>query len=163
MNAKVGSYRFWLHQIMGAFADGAVLFPLLFALALVPGMEVSKLLISAGLAYVFAGWFFRIPMSVQPLKSLTVGALAVGASAVEIRFAGLALAVVLLLLLFSDMEKWVGRVPVVVIHALQAGLGVLLFKQGMKFAGLVIGLKKDYMGWELLLLLPCGRYLWKIY
>ena len=62
------------NNIMGAFADGAVLFPLLITLSTQNGMNLSYLLLSAGLAYVVSGYVFRVPMSVQPLKSIAIAA-----------------------------------------------------------------------------------------
>src|SRR3990167_10077370 len=76
-------------NITGAFADGAILFPLMTALALSTGMNGVLLLASAGFAYIFAGFFFQVPMPIQPLKSIVVSAVVLGASASEVRIASL--------------------------------------------------------------------------
>lgn len=85
-------------NIAGAFADGAVLFPILAALAIQAGMDGNTLLLSSGLAYLAAGFIFRVPMSVQPLKSVAVTALAIGASATEIGASGALVGLICLLL-----------------------------------------------------------------
>ena len=66
-------------NMTGAFSDGAILFPLLAALVLQAGMNGAVLLASVGIAYIAAGFVFRVPMAVQPLKSVVVAALAIGA------------------------------------------------------------------------------------
>jgi len=118
-------------NISGAFADGAVLLPLLVALALTTGYSGGMLLASAGLAYVVAGFIFKIPMPVQPLKSVVVAALAVGATMGEIRLSGLAIGLVCLALAFMPANKWAAKVPRSLVHGLQFGLGILLIFKGL--------------------------------
>lgn len=124
-----------LGNLTGAFADGAILFPLLAALALKTGMDGAVLMASAGIAYIAAGFLFRVPMAVQPLKSVVVAALAMGASAGDIRFSGLCIGIVCLLLslpLFRA-DKIADLVPRHIVHGLQAGLGILLMLNGGKW------------------------------
>lgn len=122
-----------VNNIMGAFADGAVLFPLLITLSMQNGMNLSYLLLSAGLAYVVSGYVFRIPMSVQPLKSIAIAGLAVGASSFEIRAAALLLGLVFISSLFFDLESLAQKIPERLIHGIQIGLGVVLIQQGFKY------------------------------
>ncbi|MGE0614954.1 MAG: molybdate transporter family protein [Bacteriovoracia bacterium] len=131
MSAK--SSRTWVKDFGGAFADAAILFPLLAALSTSnAGLAGGTLLLTAGLAYWIAGAVFRVPMPVQPLKSIAIAALALGASGTEIRVSGALLGVACLLLLFTRAETWAARVPTVIIHSMQVGLGVLLITQGLK-------------------------------
>ncbi|MCM2279946.1 MAG: hypothetical protein NDJ89_17875 [Oligoflexia bacterium] len=120
---------------VGAFADGAVLFPLLAALSLQRGFSGAALLASAGLAYLASGWLFRVPLSVQPLKSIAIAAVSLGASALEVRIAGAFLGAFCLALLVLDVEAIARRVPLALIHGIQLSLGVLLILQGLKAAG----------------------------
>ena len=120
-----------LGNFTGAFADAAVLLPLLVALALTTGYSGASLLLSAGVAYVAAGVWFRIPMSVQPLKSVVVTALAVGASMAEIRLSGLIIGVLCLALSYMPSNRWAAKVPRSLIHGLQFGLGILLIIKGL--------------------------------
>jgi len=120
-------------NVSGAFADGAVLLPLLVALALTTGYSGGMLLATAGLAYVVSGFIFKIPMPVQPLKSVVVVALAVGATMGEIRLSGLAIGLVCLTLAFMPANKWAANVPRSLVHGLQFGLGILLIFKGLNW------------------------------
>ena len=120
---------------VGAFADGAILFPLLAALSLKSGFQSSWLLCSAGATYLMAGFLFRVPMSVQPLKVIVIGAMAVGATSLEVRVGGALLGVVCLFFSVFDTERLAARVPTPLVHGLQLGLGILLITEGMRLSG----------------------------
>jgi sulfate permease, SulP family len=122
-----------LNNFFGAFADGAILFPLLMTLSFQNGMNLTFLLLSSGLAYLVAGYIFKIPMSVQPLKSIAIAGLSVGASSLEIRAAAILLGIILLSTLFFDVEALAKKVPARLIHGVQIGLGCILIQQSLKY------------------------------
>lgn len=119
-------------DLCGAFADGAVLFPLLVALTIKTGMNGTVLLATAGLAYITAGWVFRVPMSVQPLKSVVVAAVALGATAAEVSLSGAIAGILCLSLSFFSADAISARVPRHLVHGLQMGLGLLLMIKGVE-------------------------------
>ena len=119
-----------LRNIVGAFSDGAVLFPLLALLSMKAGFSGVTLLLTTGCAYIAAAVLFRVPMSVQPLKSIAVASIAIGATALEVRSSGLMIGVICAALALTHIDRFVGRVPLAVSHQLQVGLGVLLIMQG---------------------------------
>ncbi|MBL7668885.1 MAG: putative sulfate/molybdate transporter [Bdellovibrionaceae bacterium] len=133
-------------NFFGAFADGAILFPLLMTLSLQNGMSLFLLLVSSGLAYLVAGFVFRIPMSVQPLKSIAIAGLAVGASALEIRTAAVLLGCVFVAGLTFDLDSLAKKVPTGLIHGVQTGLGLLLVTQGLRSVWPVGGSFGDGLG-----------------
>lgn len=120
-------------DLTGAFSDGAVLFPLLVALTLQTGMDGAVLMATAGLAYLAAGLFFRVPMPVQPLKSVVVTALAIGATAAEIRWSGLCVGAVCLGLSFMYADRLARLVPRHLVHGLQMALGVMLMLKAVNW------------------------------
>ena len=122
-------------DLSGAFADGAVLFPLLVALAWQTGGSAAVMLATTGAVYLAAGWLFRLPIPVQPLKSLAITAIAVGASMAEIRLAGAALGVIFLLIMLADVDRLARLVPAVVVHGIQLGLGVILLLNALALIG----------------------------
>lgn len=124
-----------LRNILGAFADAAVLLPILALLSERAGFSSVRLLLSAGVAYILAAFVFRVPMSVQPLKSIAVAAITVGASYEEVRWSGFLLGSSCLLLNLLRVDRIACKVPPALIHQLQVGLGVLLVLQGVKAAG----------------------------
>lgn len=124
--------QFQTGDFFAAFADGAILFPLLATLTSLQGFSGSWLLLSAGIMYIISGWFFQVPMSVQPLKSIAIAAISVGASATEVRLSGGLLGLFCLCLTFYDVNTIAKKIPVSLIHGVQAALGVILIFQGYK-------------------------------
>lgn len=125
---------FLIRNFLGAFADGAVLFSLLVALSVSTNASPVVLLVTSGAAYLAAAFLFRIPMPVQPLKSLAIAGLALGASQSEIRVGGAVLGFVCVCLTLCDVNRLAQKVPASLIHGLQLALGILLISQGAKYA-----------------------------
>jgi len=176
MGVTAAKLRGRLGDVSGAFADGAVLFPLLLALAWQTGGSVVIMLATTGLAYLVTGWLFRLPIPVQPLKSLSVMAIAAGASAQELQAAGLLLGAIYFSISFMNVNRLAGRVPDVLVHGFQLGLGILLLVTAVKLmdgtvqemllvafaATLVIGITR-YSGLPLLGLIALAGLLWGIW
>ena len=158
--------RLCISNISGAFADSAVLFPLLLTLALKSGFSFNTLLFTAGLTYFFSGWYFRVPISVQPLKSITLTAVVLGASSYEIRISAAILGVIcLLLLLFNrmlDLDRLARKIPVAVIHSLQFSLGILLIMQGISYGKDQPFLIFQMLGAVAVLLFLTDRFKWPV-
>lgn len=117
-------------NFVGSFSDAAILFPLLILMGQKTSFQFPLLFLSAGLLVVLSGVYFRIPMSVQPLKSIAIAAVAVGATAAEIQLSTLLLSLIFFIVLFTQKDKWLSYFPESWIHALQVALGVLLLRQG---------------------------------
>lgn len=121
-------------NFLGAFADGAILFPILALLCAKAGYSGGVVLLTTGLIYVISAAVFRVPMAVQPLKSIAIAAVAVGATHAEVRWAGALLGGACLAMVFTGVDRLARRVPAAVVHQLQVGLGVLLVLQGWSVA-----------------------------
>jgi len=117
---------------MVEFSYGSILFPLLVLLSQTQGFSTGKALFTTGVMYLIAAWVFRVPISVQPLKSIAVASIAVGASFTEIRLSGLLLGLVCIGVAFLDVNRIARKIPESIIHQLQAALGVLLILQGFQ-------------------------------
>ena len=72
MNHPPKSFRWPVTRldVAGAFGDIGVLFPIAIALISLNRMNPTAVFLTAGLMYIVAGAYFRIPMSVQPLKAV---------------------------------------------------------------------------------------------
>jgi len=125
----------WRGDLAGAFADGAVLFPLLLALAWQTGASAALMLAATGAAYLATGWLFRLPIPVQPLKSLSVMAIAAGASAQELQLAGLMLGLIYFGLSWLPVNRLSNRIPLVLVHGFQLGLGIMLMVAALRMLG----------------------------
>jgi sulfate permease, SulP family len=123
-----------IKDFFGAFADAAILFPLMALLSTKVGFALERLFLSAGLAYLASGWIFKIPMPVQPLKSIVIAAIGLGATQIEIQLSGALLGLYCLLLLFFDVNKLAAKVPAALVQNIQFALGVLLIQQAISSA-----------------------------
>lgn len=91
-NAKtmqINSFRFSLRELGGALGDLGTLLPLMVALILINGLNVTIVLIMVGLFYLGSGLYFRLPTPVQPLKATSAIAISLGLSVGTIGAAGL--------------------------------------------------------------------------
>ena len=128
------SWRGVLRNGVGAFSDAAVLLPLIALLSAKAGFPSGVLLATTGAVYLAAAFYFRVPMAVQPLKSIAVAAVSIGATASEVGVSGFIIGVICLALSFSRFDDVSRKVPASLIHQLQVGLGVLLLIQGASAA-----------------------------
>lgn len=136
LNARTGTGRMLpLGDFTGAFGDSAVLLPLLLALAWQTGASAVVMLVTTGLAYCATGWLFRLPIPVQPLKSLSIVAIASGATLSELQVAGVLLGTIYLLVSFMDVDRLARIVPDALVHGFQLGLGVMLLLTALGLLG----------------------------
>lgn len=137
------SFIFSLPEFSGALADLGVMLPLVLALIALNGMNATAAFFGIGLAYIITAFIYRLPIPIQPLKSVSALALALGLSPVIIITGAVWNAIAFLGLGISGVDKWVRKVfPKPVVRGIQMGLAYLLFKSAW---GLV---SKTPIGWE---------------
>lgn len=137
------SFIFSLPEFSGALADLGVMLPLVLALIALNGMNATAAFFGIGLAYIITAFVYRLPIPIQPLKSVSALALALGLSPVIIITGAVWNAIAFLGLGISGVDKWVRKVfPKPVVRGIQMGLAYLLFKSAW---GLV---SKTPIGWE---------------
>ena len=78
-----------LREISGAFGDMGTLLPLLIALTDQHSISLSSTLVFSGLANIFTGIFYGIPLPVQPMKAIAAVAISQRFNPAEIQSAGL--------------------------------------------------------------------------
>lgn len=125
--------RFTLQEVAGSVADLGVMVPLVILLIVKNGLNPTAVLGMAGLVYICSGLFFRIPVSVQPLKAVSIIAIASGLSSSVIAAAGILMGAILLLLSLTGTSGLLAKVftrPIV--RGIQLGVGVLLVSNGIK-------------------------------
>ncbi len=120
-------------EVSGAFADLGLLVPLEASLIAVNGLNPTSTLLGAGIAYIAAGWYFRLPMPVQPLKAFAAIAVAEQLSPGVIAAGALLMSLSLAILALSGaMDRIYAWVPVPVVRGIQLGLAYLLIKGALK-------------------------------
>lgn len=155
-------------DVAGAFGDIGVLFPIAIALISLCQMNPTAVFLAAGLAYILAGAYFQIPISVQPFKAVAALALALQLPPPAIVGAGFLMGVLLVLIGITNIVSPLAKLfSLPIIRGIQLGLGLILAREGLRLA---LGSKSAMIfpggwlapGWTLalaggLLLLACQR------
>jgi len=121
--------RFGQGELAGTIADLGVLVPIAVALIVQNGLSATAVLLPAGLLYVAAGLYYRLPVPVQPLKAFGAIAIAQGLGANEIAAGALLMGGVFVVL---GLSGWLDRVakifPLPIIRGIQLTVGLLFCK-----------------------------------
>ncbi|PNW83960.1 hypothetical protein CHLRE_04g214050v5 [Chlamydomonas reinhardtii] len=125
-------------EVSGSLGDLGTFLPLLIGLVQKVHLDLGTTLTITGLYNIISGWQFRIPMCVQPMKTIAAVALAGGAAGLDLPqllHAGLFVAGCVGLLGASqaiDLFNWL--VPPPVIRGVQLAVGVKLAMKGVDMA-----------------------------
>jgi len=135
LSEKAQSFRFTLAEFSGALADLGVMLPLVLGLISLNGMNATAAFVGIGLAYILTALVYRLPIPVQPLKSVSAIALAMNLAPVVIVTGAIWNALAFLGMGFSGLDKWVQKAfPKPVVRGIQLGLAYLLAKSAWTLA-----------------------------
>lgn len=127
------SFRSFIAECSGACGDLGTFIPHVIGAITVAGLNPFGVLAGFALFLVGSGWFYEIPMAVQPMKAVSAVILTSGMTPGEIAAAGIMLGIVLLVLGVSGLIGHVARViPQSVGVGLQLGLGLLMGVLGIR-------------------------------
>ncbi|MBW8016447.1 MAG: transporter [Planctomycetes bacterium] len=123
--------KFDRNELAGSVGDIGTDLPLLIGMILAIGLHAPSVLIMFGAMQIFTGFFYRMPMPVQPLKAMAAIVIAQGATGKitpKILYgAGLAIGITIFLLTVTHLIDWIAKViPKCVIRGIQFGLGLKL-------------------------------------
>ncbi|MDB6019332.1 MAG: transporter [Pedosphaera sp.] len=130
---KPAPLRFDRNELAGAFGDIGTDLPLIVGMILAANLDATSVLVLYGAMQILTGFFYRLPMPVQPLKAVAI--LVITQKASEhlkitgdvVYGGGLAIGAIMLLLTLTGLMKWIGRiVPKTVVRGIQLGLGLQL-------------------------------------
>lgn len=136
-------FVFSLAEFSGSLADLGVMLPLILALIALNGMDAAAVFVGIGLAYILVALVYRLPIPVQPLKSVSAIALAMGLAPVVIVTGAIWNALAFLGMGLAGLDHWVHKAfskPVV--RGIQLGLAWLLFKSAWTL------MQKTSEGWQ---------------
>ena len=126
-------FKFSLTELGGALGDVGTLIPLVVALITINKMDPTLVLLIPALLYIGAGLYYRVPMSVQPLKAVSAIAISSGLAPGVISASGLLMGA---LLLFLSLTGLIDRIAKIfskpVIRGVQLSVGLLLIKGGIR-------------------------------
>ena len=119
--------RFGLSEWSGAVGDLGTMLPLAFILIVFNGFGVSRLFLLWGVAYILVGFYFKVPISVQPLKAMTVIAITMGLSVEFIAGTSFFYGILLIILSASGVIKWLQKwFSPALVKGIQLGIGLIL-------------------------------------
>ena len=156
-----------MKEISGSLGDLGTLLPIMIALAsqssryVVPAISLSTTLVFSGLANIFTGFAFGIPLPVQPMKAIASVALARDFNRAEVASAGLSVAGVVGFLSITGLLEWfTRRIPVPVIKGIQVGAGFTLIIYAGTLLKVPMPLIGESVGWIMAALLAFLALLW---
>ena len=127
--------RFDHGELAGAIADLGVLVPIAVALIVQNGLSASAVLLPAGLLYLAAGLYYRLPVPVQPLKAFGAIAIAQRLGPNEIAAGALLMGGIFIAL---GLSGWIDRAarlfPHPIIRGIQLTVGLLFCKLAWSLA-----------------------------
>ncbi len=127
--------RFDRAELAGAVADLGVLVPIAVALIVQNGLSVTAVLVPAGLLYLTAGFMYRLPVPVQPLKAFGAIAIAQGLGSSEIAAGALLMGGLFVALSISGLLDRVARIfPRPIIRGVQLSVGLLFCQLAWKLS-----------------------------
>jgi len=121
--------KFAQGEFIGAFGDLGTFIPIFIPLVAINGLNPQTILLSVGLCYIICGFYYKIPIPVQPLKALTAIAIAGGLSLSIISAGTILMGIIMLFLAVSRLINPLVRIfsqPIV--RGIQLGVGLLLIK-----------------------------------
>lgn len=145
------SFRFDRMEWSGSLGDLGTLLPLAIGMIVITGLDAGAVLGLAGLYYICAGLYFRVPTPVQPMKVVAAYACAngivAGLTPTQVTAAALWLGGLLLLLGATGLVDWLRRfVPVSTVRGIQLAVGVVLAIKGVE---LIAAPDPDLVAWSL--------------
>lgn len=134
---------FNLRELAGSMGDFGTLFPLAIGYFAVNGLNPAGLLVMMGLANIFTGIIYHLPMPIEPKKVLTVVAITQRWPPSLIYATGFGTGIIWLILGFTGLIQKIAAVtPRSVVRGIQVALGVMLAIEGFKMVatGWILGI-----------------------
>jgi sulfate permease, SulP family len=122
-------------ELAGAFGDLGTLLPIVVAMIFINKLSPSSVFLTFGLFYLVSGYYFRLPIPVQPLKA--VGAIAIAYPAIitesVIGASGIIFSIFLLVLSLTGMIDKLAKIfSQAVVRGIQLTLGLIFLKKGIE-------------------------------
>ena len=130
----IKEFEFNLRELAVSMCDFGTLLPLAIGYIVVNGLNPAGFLIMMGIVNVFLGLTYKLPMPLQPKKTVATVAIAQGWAPSLIYSTGFGLGIVWLFLYFTNLiQKIVKYTPKSVTRGITLALGITLFRTGFEF------------------------------
>ena len=127
--------RFDRVELAGAFGDLGTLLPIVVGMILINKLSPSTVFLAFGLFYMVTGYYYRLPIPVQPLKAVGAIAIAYPALITEpvIGASGIIFGALLLLFALTGIvDKLAKLFTQPVVRGIQLSLGLVFLKKGIE-------------------------------
>ena len=126
-------FRYNRMEFAGSLGDLGTLLPLAIGMIMVNGMSITGVLFSIGIFYLLAGFYFGVPVPVQPMKAIGAYAVATGIAAPQVAASVGLVGLLLFIIGATGSINFIGSlIPKSVIRGVQLSTGLLLMGQGVK-------------------------------
>lgn len=121
-------------EFAGCLGDLGTLLPISIGMIVLNGLNATNVMFTVGLFYILAGFYFKVPVPVQPMKVIGAYAIAVGLSPTQIIAASLWMGMIVLFMGTTGLIHIIGKyTPKSTIRGVQLGVGIILMMKGLNF------------------------------
>jgi SulP family sulfate permease len=149
--------RFGLSEWSGSIGDLGTLLPLVFALVAFNGFSISRIFLLFGIMYIISGFIYKVPVSVQPLKAMSVIAISLGLSVDMLAGTAFFYGLLLIVLSLTGAVKWFQKIfSSALVKGIQFGVGLILAEKAIQLIidkGLFLNTSSDGITTNILLLI----------
>ena len=125
--------RFGVSEWSASIADLGTLLPLAFALVAYNGFSISRLFLLFGIIYIVNGVIYKVPVSVQPLKAMSIIAISLGLPVDMLAGTAFFYGLLLVLLSLTDAIKWLQKIfSSALVKGIQLGIGLILTEKAIQ-------------------------------
>jgi len=158
--------KFGRNEWSGALGDLGTMLPLAFALMVYNGFPPARLFFLWGVAYVVTGYFYKVPVSIQPLKAMSVIAIAGGFSPQQLSSTAVFYGALMVILALSGAIGFLQRLfSQALVRGVQLGIGFILAQKAIQLVldrGLLIHYESLPIWWSVSLLLAAAFLLFRV-
>lgn len=128
------NYRFTLQEFSGSLADLGGMAPFIIGAVAISNLHLGPILLFFGIAHFMTGAYYKIPMSVQPMKAIGALVIAEELTHGELIGAGVAIGLIFLILgLTGSIRHLAEIIPRSVVRGTQLGMGLIIIVKASKF------------------------------
>ncbi|MCP5104758.1 MAG: hypothetical protein GY950_15340 [bacterium] len=137
--------KFNLFEWSGAFGDIGLLLPLAFAFCIFNGFSPGKLFFLFGLAYLVTGFYYKVPVAVQPLKAIAVIAIVGGYQPDQLASTAFFYGIIFIFISAAGVLRFLQPLfTPAIVRGIQVGIGLILIHKAI-----ALTLEKGlFLGWE---------------
>jgi MFS superfamily sulfate permease-like transporter len=126
--------RFNVRELAGSVGDFGTILPIVFGVAAVTDIPLAPVFIFFGIWYIITGWYYRLPIPVEPMKAIGVVVIAERLGARIVAASGILIGILFYLLgTFRLMGVLREKIPDPVVRGIQLGLALLLLRTAIGF------------------------------